>query len=215
VPIAWERSYGGTDREDPALVEPKNPAGSGIAKDPTKLHGQIAPNFEHPEKPIGSLLATPEPIGFGPVATHWPQRTALAGTYDQAWKEKRRPLPPADFSRAFFNVAPADQQLDEYLEGEECRLINMTPAGKDRFCLPSLKIPVAFVAGDELVDDWLTVDTLIIEPEERRISILAKAEVPLTDGPESLGRIIIGEMGPEIRAAIEEGRELPSRKAAG
>ena len=95
------------------------------------------------------------------------------------------------------------------------QLINMTPAGMDRFCLPSLKIPVAFVTSAELVDDWLTVDTLTIEPEERRISILAKAEVPLTDGPESLGRIIIGEMGPEIRAAIEEGRELPSRKAAG
>ena len=79
---------------------------------------------------------------------------------------------------------------------------------------PEIKIPVAFVTSAELVDDWLTVDTLTIEPEERRISILAKAEVPLTDGPESLGRIIIGEMGPETRAAVEEGRELPGKAGA-
>jgi hypothetical protein len=209
VPIAWERSYGGTDQEEPALIEPKNPAGSGIAKDPTSLHGQAAPNFEHPETRLGAVLGSPEPVGFGPIAAHWPQRLAHAGTCDEAWEKTRRPLPPTDFSRTFFNVAPIDQQLDGYIDGEECRLLNMTPAGRDSFFLPSLKIPIAFITSAGIVDDWLTVDTVTIEPEDRRISILAKAEAPLADGPESLGRIIIGAMGSEIRVAVEEGRELP------
>jgi hypothetical protein len=209
VPIAWERSFGGTDQEDPALIEPKNPAGSGIAKNPTRLHGQAAPNFEHPETRLGAVLGSPQPVGFGPIAAHWQQRLALAGTCDQAWEKKRRPLLPADFSRAYFNVAPADQQLDGYIEGEECRLLNMTPAGSDCFLLPSLKIPIAVITSGEVTDDWLTVDTVTIEPEDRRISILAKAEAQLADGPESLGRIIIGAMAPEIRVAVEEGRELP------
>jgi hypothetical protein len=154
-------------------------------------------------------LASAEPVGFGPIATHWPQRLALVGTCDQAWEKNRRPLLPADFSREFFNVAPPDQRLDGYIDGEECRLLNMTPAGRDSFFLPSLKIPIAFVTNAGLVDDWLTVDTVTIETEDRRISILAKAEAPLADGPESLGRIIIGAMGSEIRVAVEEGRELP------
>jgi hypothetical protein len=209
VPIAWERSYGGTDQEEPTRTEPRNPAGSGVAKDPTKLHGQAAPNFEHLEKRIGSFLGSPEPVGFGPIAAHWSQRHGLAGTCDQAWENERRPLPPADFSRAFFNVAPTDQQLDGYLDGEEVQLLNMTPAGSDRFHLPSLKIPVTFITSRDVTDNWLTVDTVTIEPEDRRISILAKAEAQLADGPESLGRIIIGAMAPEIRAAVEEGRELP------
>ena len=209
VPIAWERSYGGADPTDEKCVEPRNPVGSGIAKDPKTLHGRPAPNFEDPDKAIGSLIGTPDPIGFGPIAAHWPQRLALVGTCDQAWAEKRRPLLPDDFSRAFFNVAPADQKLDGYIDGEECRLLNMTAAGSDRFLLPSLKMPVAFIASGEVIDNWLTVDTVTIEPEDRRISILAKAEVQLVDGPESLDRIILGAMAPEIRGAVEEGREVP------
>ena len=209
VPIAWERSYGGSDPDDEKCVEPRNPAGSGIAKDPKTLHGRPAPNFEDPEKAIGALIGTPDPIGFGPVAAHWQPRIALAGTYDEAWEKNRRPLPPSDFSTAFFNVAPADQQLDGYLPGEECCLLNMTTAVHDRFQLPPITVPVAFVTSDAFTEDWAVVDTLTIEPEERRFSLLAKAQSVLPDGPQSLGRIIVGEMTQSIRTAVETGGDIP------
>jgi len=50
---------------------------------------------------------------------------------------------------------------------------------------------------------------VIIEPEERRLSILAKAQVVLPEGPGSLGRIVVGEMSAAIRDAVETGREIP------
>ena len=98
------------------------------------------------------------PIGFGPIAQHWQARVSLAGTYDEAWEKSRRPLPPADFSPAFFNVAPADQQLDGYVPGEEVRLVNMTTASQDRFRLPEFAVPVTIVSSDELSESTAEVD---------------------------------------------------------
>ena len=85
----------------------------------------------------------------------------------------------------------------------------MSTAGADRFRLPSVRIPVAFVTSDELTEDNARVDTVIIEPEERRFSLLAKAEMPLPDGPPSIARIVVGKMSDAIRDAIETGVDLP------
>jgi hypothetical protein len=207
VPIAWERSYGGADPNDAKYTEPRNPAGSGVARNPKTLHGRPAPNFEDPDKAIGALFGKPDPVGFGPIAAHWQQRVARAGTYDEAWKKSRRPLPPEDFSPAFFNVAPTDQQLDEYLPGEKVHLINMTTAVDDRFDLPAFTVPIAIVSSDDLAEGTAGVDTLTIEPEERRFSLLARVQAKLRDGPQSLGRIVIGDMPQGMRSAIETGRQ--------
>lgn len=210
IPIAWERSYGGSDPADAEYVEPRNPAGSGVARDPKSLHGRPVPSFEESDKAIGSIIGTPTPIGFGPIADHWQQRVAFAGSYDEAWAKMCRPLPPKDFSAAFFNVAPVDQQLDGYLPDEEVRLLNMSASGGDRFCLPSMHIPVAFVTDDEFAETQAEVDTLTIEPEERRLTLLAKAQAALPRGPQSLGRIVIGEMSNAIRESVETGGALPA-----
>lgn len=207
VPIAWERSYGGGDPQDPKAIEARNPAGSGVSKEPKALHGKPAPNFEDPDKPIGALVGKPAPIGFGPIAQHWQARLALAGTYDEKWEKSRRPLPPADFSPLFFNVAPADQRLDSYLPGEQVRLVNMTTAGQDHFRLPDLAVPVAIVTADELSEGVTAVDTVIIEPEERRFSLLGKVQAPLPSGPQALGRIIVGDMPKGMRKAVEQGKK--------
>ena len=207
VPIAWERGYGGGDPQHPKAFEARNPAGSGVTREPQALHGKPAPNFEDPDKPIGSVLGKPAPVGFGPIAQHWQARLALAGTYDQKWEKSRRPLPPADFSPLFFNVAPADQRLDGYLPGEEVRLVNMTTAGQDYFRLPDLAVPVTIVTADELSEGATAVDTIIIEPEEGRFSLLGKVQAALPSGPQALGRIIVGTMPKGMRKAIEQGRK--------
>jgi hypothetical protein len=133
----------------------------------------------------------------------------LAGTYDEAWEKNRRPLPPTDFSPQYFNVAPADQQLDGYRPGEELRLVNMTTAIRDRIRLPELNVPVTFVTGDEVSEETATVDTVIVEPEERRLSVLARAQTELSEGPMSLARMVVGELTDAMRAAIEKNKTYP------
>jgi hypothetical protein len=49
--------------------------------------------------------------GFGTVPRAWPKRARLGGTYDLAWQEDRAPLLPEDFDPAYWQSAPADQQL--------------------------------------------------------------------------------------------------------
>lgn len=208
VPIAWERSYGGADPTDTKCIEPKNPAGSGVAKDPKTLQGKPAPNFEDPNNLLPVHVGKPVPVGFGPIAAHWQQRLVLAGTYDEAWENQRRPLPPTDFSPGYFNVAPTDQQLDDYRPGEELRLVNMTTAVHDRIRLPELKVPVTFIS-DEMSEEVAGVDTAIVEPEERRLSLLARARSELREGPMSLARIVVGELTEGMRKAIEKNKAYP------
>ena len=207
VAIAWENSYGGADPADAKCIELKNPAGSGVAKDPKTLHGRPAPYFEDPDKPLGAMMGSPAPVGFGPIAQHWQARIALAGTYDENWQQTRSPLPPLDFSPTFFNVAPADQQLDGYLPGEVVAMVNMTTAVQDQFRLPDLAVPVTIVTQDELGEALTAVDTLIIEPGERRFSLLGKVQAALPSGPEALGRVIVGEMPRGMRRAVELGKK--------
>jgi hypothetical protein len=208
VPITWERCFGGADPVDTKCRETRNPAGSGVVKDPKSLHGKPAPNFEDAQNLLPVRVGKPAPVGFGPVAAHWQQRLILAGTYDEAWQNQRRPLPPADFSTEYFNVAPSDQQLDGYRPGEELRLANMTTAVYDRIRLPELTVPVTFVS-DEMSEEVAIVDTVIVEPEERRLSLLARARTDLNEGPMSLARIVVGDLTEGMRKAIENGKAYP------
>jgi len=58
-------------------------------------------------------------------------------------------------------------------------------------------------------EEIAVVDTVIVEPEERRISLLARAETELTGGPTSLGRIVFGELSEGMRRAIEKNKVYP------
>jgi hypothetical protein len=148
-------------------------------------------------------------MGFGPIAPHWHPRLQLAGTYDDRWQTGRRPLPPADFSPEYFNVAPSDQRLDEYQPDEEVRLFNMTTAVREVIRLPVLQVPVTFVAEDEISEEVAVVDTVIIEPEERRLCLLARAQTDLALGPVSLTRIVVGELTEGMRKAVEKNKLYP------
>ncbi len=213
VPIAWERSFGGADPEDASVVEPRNPAGTGVAKDPKTLQGKPAPSFEDPNNLLPVRLGRPAPVGFGPIAAHWQERRALAGTYDEAWEKARRPLPPVDFSLEYFNVAPKDQRILEYQPGEELRLLNMTTAVRERIRLPVLEVPVTFATSEEMSEEIALVDTVIVEPEERRLSLLARAQTELDEGPMSLGRIVVGELTGAMRRAIESNKAYPWQRS--
>jgi hypothetical protein len=205
VPLLWERAFGGADPDDPTCVEPRNPVGVGMSRKAAALHGRPVPNVEHPREIIDSSKRRPPPVGFGPVAGHWQPRVALAGTYDDRWLVERNPLPPDDFDPAFHNVAPTDQQLPTYVAGELVVLAGMTPAGCEELALPRLAVPVQFATQDELREETVSVDTIVIEPERRRLSLLARAAIPLRDVLD-LRQIVVGELTRAQRAALESGK---------
>jgi hypothetical protein len=160
--------------------------------------------------PSTSWAIRPSPNGFGPQLAHWPQRARLAGTYDDEWRASRWPLPPEDFELTFLNVAPRDQQLDDYLPGEEVGLTYMTVVGHDHFLLPAFEIPVTVVTVEDLIEDVATVDTIIIEPTERRFSLVARAAARLHPTAASLRKIIVGAARPAVSAPSTPSAEMSS-----
>lgn len=197
MPIVWERSFGGMDPEHPETVERRNPHGVGLRRFARSLEAKPAPNFEDPARPIGSYRDRPRPVGFGPIGRWWEPRVKYGGTYDDKWQEERFPLPPLDFDPRFYNCAPEDQQLNGYLPGEEVRLTYMTRTGHDRFRLPALDVPIRFVErpGRETIARIIP-DTIIIEPAERRFSVLGRACHYPRPSVVALRRVVVGRPTP-------------------
>jgi hypothetical protein len=195
MPIAWERSFGGTDPDDPAVSERRNPVGRGICKHPKTLEGKPAPNFEDPAAPISDPLKLPAPVGFGPLAPHWRPRSDRAGTYDARWESERSPLLPKDFDPRFLNAAPEDQQLDRYLPDTELWLTDFTPSRRERMRLPSFAPALTVVEGRTIVEIASAVDTIVVEPAESRFSLVARAVYR----PKNVAAVATAFLGPLSR----------------
>jgi hypothetical protein len=204
MPIVWERSFGGHDPTDPSRVEPSNPIGLGFAHKLSDLVGTRAPNFEDPTRPIKAGASIP--MGFGAVAPHWSPRRELAGTYDARWKEHRCPLVPDDFDDRHHNVAPIDQQLDEYQPDMDVVLTNMTAAASDRFRLPRFECPVALVDAGYLVQRSPRVDTVIIEPATRTLLVTARLVYAPRRAVLDVAAIFAGALSRGRRRALMAGK---------
>jgi hypothetical protein len=197
MPIQWERCYGGTDPAHPNTFEPRNPVGRGVRRREAELHGTPAPNFVDPS---GSA----RPAGFGPIAPHWQPRVKLAGTYDKRWEDERFPLLPVDFDSRFYCAAPEDQQLAGYMPGEEVQLTYMSRSGHDRFALPHFEVPVTVVQRLGVLHKMVaTPDTIIIEPAEHRVSIVAHARYSPRPDMFVMRNVLVGALSRGRQRALD------------
>jgi len=188
-----------------------NPIGIGFAQtwflEAVDRKQVSAPQIERPDTPItarlfwkavrGKLRAKDtvslEPAGLGIRPKTHPARRVLVGTIDKAFIESNAPL-PADFDFAVWNAAPVDQQTD-FLAGDEIlELTNLcssdTPGvvqNTDGDSRLKLELPrhecFALVRLDsgEMFDLPLGIDTLIIEPENCRLTLVWRAVLAKDD----------------------------------
>lgn len=179
MPLVWERAFGGGDvTEGGPSVDPRNPVGRGFrAKGGTKpLAGLPLPNVEDPAALIGSPKDEPAPAGFAPVAPAWLPRRSYAGTYDEAWQKNRAPYLPTDFDARFFQIAPPGLTATPHLRGgEPVQVLGATPSGSLAFQLPRVGVEVAFVLGGARQVRPAVLDTVVIEPDELRLSLVWRA----------------------------------------
>lgn len=187
VPIVYEKAYGGAIAET-QRIEERNPSGVGFAARPADLVGRPAPQIEHPANPIRSAADRPDPAGYGPIASHWSPRRERAGTFDDRWKQERFPLMPLDFDLRYNNVANPALWLDEPLRpGDPVGVIGMSTEGIWSFAIP--RLPVLFHArfdGAQAVSLQPEIDTLVLEPGEQRLEIVARRVFPVGRGREVL-----------------------------
>jgi hypothetical protein len=119
MPLSYERAAGGPSTANPAGVR------TGPAAQPDAQGAVSLPNLQ----PVGGAPANRrdpiQPIGFGPIPASFPERVDRLGRHaTHAAQLLDAPLPD-DLDFAFFNAAPADQQLPVLRGGEHLVLQNL------------------------------------------------------------------------------------------
>jgi hypothetical protein len=201
MPITYDRAFGGVD-VDPVDPEARqafaaNPVGMGFhpLTPSDLLVGKPVPNTEELDRPITSTTGKYAPMSFGPIGRNFGSRIPLAGTYDQKWLDEAFPFLPTDFDPLYHQAAPPEQQIDHPRGGEWVDLVNLTPEGRITFQLPAVDLPVEFThTSSQRTLVRAVVDTVVIEPDLERFSMVARASIPLQRNIFEIKQGVVGRM---------------------
>jgi len=211
MPITYDRAFGGIDDrgEDTsrhAAFMP-NPSGRGFHKQLRNewVDGSPLPNTEEIRNPVRAVNGEYRPMSFGPIGRHWEPRARYAGTYDDKWLEDHFPFLPPDFDEQYYQSAPVDQQVPHLRGGETIALANLTPAGQTSFTLPVFDAPIHFFPrkGDR-EDGQLVLDTITIEPDLDRFTLVWRATRPIKRKMLELAQVMVGKRSQEWWAEREK-----------
>jgi hypothetical protein len=163
MPLVYERAFGGRDGSE---YDERNPIGKGFRP----REGAALPNVEAPDELIESPNDRPSPAGVGFVARDWMPRLGYAGTYDDAWRESVAPLLPADFDARFHSAAHPSLVATPHLKGgEDVRLTHLAQDGPIAFEVPANRFTVDVRIRGSEVSLEPVLDTLLIQPDDRRV----------------------------------------------
>jgi hypothetical protein len=199
LPISYDVAFGGSDRTSEDETEHDaylpNPVGRGWHKDlkESRLDGTPLPTTEQPGEPVSSPTGKYKPMAFGPVGRGWPERARYAGTYDQRWLDDVFPFLPPDFDERYYQAAPADQQLPLPKEPVEVALSGFTSDSVRQFMLPHFDAPVfVFPKRGQLEEYTATMDTIVIEPDQERVTMSWRASRPLKKSMHEIAQVVVG-----------------------
>ncbi len=195
IPLLHEMAFGGWDRRHPDAAhhsfESRNPVGMGYL-DP-RVDGAVdvaMPHIEHPDHLYTDPEDPPSPVGFGWCSPDWLPRRAWGGTHDQAWHEGRRPQWPLDFDRRFFQAASPGLSTMAPLVGNESLVVaGVTPDGtRLQAVLPGWTPPSCKVVLGQGAPVVLSavLDTVLIQADDRTVTLLWRASLPLPRGPHAV-----------------------------
>lgn len=210
MPLVYERAFGGTVELDSATsaatVEPRNPVGMGFARrsGTGEITARKLPNLEDPANLIADPRSRPPPAGFGAIAPAWEPRRLRAGTYGERWRKSRAPFLPADFDARFFNAAHPDLICKGHLQGgEEVSALHVTPAPLLRFRLPVCRFDVRVHVRGAVFAPPLLLETVLIEPDEDRLSLLFRGALRCDKDVLRISRVDLGiaSLSAAVRAA--------------
>lgn len=203
MPLGYQNAFGGPGHA-------ANPAGKGLGT-------RELPCIELPGQAIRSKSDRPAPAGFGPISPYWRARSEKLGkAYGPEYRKQRSPFYAEDFDWSYFQAAPADQQLEGPLRGdEEVVFQNLHPEA------PVLTTRLPGVRARAFVNDVagrfrevpLVLDTLFADLDESTLTLTWRGltevkEIDLSDvktlliASEPLGDA--PEPGDHYRAILED-----------
>jgi len=205
LPLSWSRAFGGSDI-------PANPVGRDA-------RGDLLPNLEYPDRTVQRRGQKVEPAGFAPINRMWAPRSGKMGTYDKKHFEQVHPRFPTDFDWSYFCEAPADQQLDHYLRGdEEIGFRHLHPAAEDwQVRLPGKRIRVFVADTDEqgvarVRETIMRLDTLAVDTDAGVLALVWRGLLPVRSedrGEVSKFYVVEEPLAEAERPAAEHITEMP------
>jgi hypothetical protein len=183
MPLVYERASGG-----PGTINPV-----GMRRDGRDAYGRLQlPNLQPPGLRVTGETAI-EPVGFGPIASRWPQRAEKLGRHAASWSgDVRGRSLPGDIDLTYFNVAPLDQQLTALRDNERLVLENLHwEHARLVTALPGVR-PCAFVEGRSGAPFRLPMhaDTLWIDTDRGVCTVVWRRQLPL-ERPDEAGRVVV------------------------
>lgn len=195
MPLVYERAYGGVHEVgEKTTFEPRNPVGRGFmgGRSLDEMDRLPLPNLEHPVHLIIRPGDQPPPACFGAIAPSWEPRKSYAGTYDDKWQKERAPYLPDDFQSRYFNAANPDLAGPGYLcGGEPVTITNMSPAGTMTFTLPVCTFDVSVRIEDRTEAPPMNLETVLIEPDKLRFSMVWRGFVECDKKPLKVSQITV------------------------
>ncbi|WP_437277908.1 DUF2169 domain-containing protein [Sorangium sp. So ce375] len=178
MPLVYERAFGGVLKHDPEKgpleIDQRNPVGVGfgLRSAPVEKAVRRLPNLEDPAHLISGVRNRPPPAGFGFIAPSWEPRRRYAGTYDDAWQERRAPYLPADFDARFFNAASPGLICSSHLRGGEP--VKVQNAGPDPWDtrLPLCELDVKVAIERDIERPPMRLQTVALEPGAGRLGLV-------------------------------------------
>jgi hypothetical protein len=223
MPITYDRAFGGTDDKHPdrdkwdAFLA--NPVGRGYHKHLRRdwVDGAPMPNTEESQQSVTSVGGDYRPMSFGVIGRSWQPRARFGGTYDQEWLDRVCPFLPADFDEQYYQSAPRDQQLPIPLGRQPITLHNLTADGTRSFTLPHFEAPVhVFPRKGGREDLQAQLDTIVIEPDEERLTMTWRVTRPLKRNMFEVAEILVGRKNDVWWTLRDTGRfPLPLRPVGG
>jgi hypothetical protein len=202
-PISYDVAFGGCDlnHADPSqhAAYVRNPIGRGFHRHLKTewVEGKPLPNTEEINQAVSSPDEAYAPMAFGPIGRNWEPRYRYAGTYDQQWLDDQFPFLPLDFDDQYYQAAPLDQQFPVPTGPIEVGLSGLTPDGVRRFMLPHFAAPIRVfprVGGRE--DHAATLDTIVFEPDEERLTMTWRVARPLQKSIREIAQVVAGRHTP-------------------
>jgi hypothetical protein len=213
MPISYDNAFGGVDnthkKEKKHCAYLQNPVGIGFHSNRKIqfVRDQPLPNTEEPGKRIKKPHGKYNPMAFGPIGRSWSPRPNYAGTYDDSWLEDDFPFLPKDFDPRYNQCTPEDQQMNYPTDGTQVELTNLSSRGKIVFQLPCIEIPVGFVGSHFSETRQPLLDTVILEPDERRFLLVWRTSFPLKRNLFEVHQVIVGHMSRGWYYAQEANKE--------
>jgi hypothetical protein len=144
-------------------------------------------------------------MAFGPIGRGWEPCYRYAGTYDQKWLDDHFPFLPPDFDEQYYQAAPIDQQIEVSVAGLEISLTNLTTDGWRSFAIPHFEAPVhIFPKKGEREDLKATLDTIVLEPDQERLTMSWRVARPLRKNMFEIAQVLVGKKGREWWQQREE-----------